>query len=76
MIGDGEQPMGANESRPHSWVERQGTLHLPRYIVEHIGQVLRNRTREDLLVPVPPGMLALLGTAGQSTSPTSLDRKL
>lgn len=44
--------MGANESR-----RPNRTPHLPRYVIEHIGQVLRNRLRGDLLVPVPGEML-------------------
>jgi hypothetical protein len=49
--------MGANESRRRSRRANQRTPHLPRYIIEHIGQVLRNRFREDLLVPMPGEML-------------------
>jgi hypothetical protein len=49
--------MGANESRRPSHRANQRTPHLPRYIIEHIGQVLRNRFREDVLVPVPGEML-------------------
>ncbi len=49
--------MGANESRRPSRGANPRTPHLPRYIIEHIGQVLRNRFREDLLIPVPGEML-------------------
>jgi hypothetical protein len=49
--------MGANESRWPSRGANQRTSHLPWYVIEHIGQVLRNRLREDLLVPVPGEML-------------------
>ena len=48
--------MGANDSRRQSRGANQRTPHLPRYIIEHIGQVLRNRFREDLLIPVPSEM--------------------
>ncbi len=62
--------MGAEGSRPQGRTERQGTPHLDRYLLEHIGQVLRNRTREELLVPVPSVMVALLEMMNQSTAPT------
>jgi hypothetical protein len=49
--------MGANESRRPSRGVNPRTPRLPRYIIEHIGQGLRNRFREDLLVPLPGEML-------------------
>jgi hypothetical protein len=55
--GDGEKPMGVNDSRRQSCGVNQCTPHLPRHIIEHIGQVLRNRAREDLLIPVPGEIL-------------------
>jgi hypothetical protein len=60
--------MGDNESpRPSRGADRR-TPHLPRYIIEHIGQVLRNRSREDLLVPVPGEMLKMLERAERGST--------
>ena len=76
--GDGEKTMGANESRRPSRRANQRTPHLPRYIIEHIGQVLRNRFREDLLVPVPGEMLDRLARMrpAQGVAPACLGPKL
>jgi hypothetical protein len=49
--------MGANDGQRQSCQANEHTPYLPRYVIEHIGQVLRNRLREDLLMPVPSGML-------------------
>ena len=49
--------MGANDGRRQSCGANQRTPHLSRYVIEHIGQVLRNRLRENLLIPVPGEML-------------------
>ena len=55
--------MGANDSRRQSRGANQCTPHLPRHVIAHIGQVLRNRLREDLLIPVPREMPEMLGRA-------------
>jgi hypothetical protein len=55
--------MGTDESRRLVGAVDQRTPHLPRYIIEHIGQILRNRYREDLLIPVSGEMLAILQMA-------------
>jgi hypothetical protein len=60
--------MGAEKSQRQSRGGGQGSLDLPRHIIEHIGQILRNRTREQLLVPVPRAMLALLDMTKQNTA--------
>jgi hypothetical protein len=54
--------MGADHGQRHSQAENRSAPELPRYIIEHIGQVLRNRYREDLLIPVPTEMLKLLAS--------------
>jgi hypothetical protein len=60
--------MGADDRQRNSRAENRSASELPRYIIEHIGQVLRNRYREDLLIPVPTEMLKLLETPSQSAS--------
>jgi hypothetical protein len=67
--------MGADDSRRRSRATDQRTPHLPRYIIEHIGQVLRNRYRGDLLIPLPDEMLALLEMARQSRTLTAAERE-
>jgi hypothetical protein len=64
--------MGANDSGRPSRGANQRAPHLPRYVIEHIGQVLRNRLREDLLIPVPGEMLEWLKRMrpAQGTVPT------
>jgi hypothetical protein len=78
MNGDGEKAMGASDSRRQSRGANQRTPHLPRYIIEHIGQVLRNRFHEDLLVPVPGEMLNRLARMrpAQGVAPACLGPKL
>jgi hypothetical protein len=49
---------------------RAGRRGKARHLLEHIGQVLRNRTREELLIPVPTVIVALLEMTKQSTAPT------
>lgn len=49
--------MGVNDNQRPSRGTSQRTPHLPRHIIEHIGLVLRNRFREELLLPVPDEML-------------------
>jgi hypothetical protein len=66
--------MGADQSRQQDGVGRRSAPNLPRHVIEHIGQVLRNRYREDLLVPVPGEMLTLLETTSQGGSRMSLER--
>ena len=68
--------MGANECRRPSRRANQRTPHFPRYIIEHIGQVLRNRFREDLLVPVPGEMLDPLARMRPGVVPPRLGPKL
>lgn len=70
--------MGANERRRPSRRANQRTPHLPQYVIEHIGQVLRNRFREYLLVPVPGEMLDQLARMrpAQSVVPAGLGPKL
>ncbi len=60
--------MGADENRQLSRTGSQSAPHLPRYVIKHIGQVLRNRTRENLLIPVPNEMLKVLEVASQSSA--------
>lgn len=67
--------MGADESRERSRVADQSTPRLPRYIIDHIGQVLRNRSREGLLDPVPRAMLETLEAAHRAGGSTRLRRK-
>jgi hypothetical protein len=67
--------MGVEESRRQSRAGRQDSLDLPRHIIEHIGQILRNRTREQLVVPIPSAMLALLDMPQQRTALRSSDRR-
>jgi hypothetical protein len=71
--GDGEQSMGANKSRRQSREGKPSAPNLPRHVIEHIGQVLRNRYREDLLVPIPREMLTVLETTSRSNSRMSSD---
>jgi hypothetical protein len=65
--------MGVNKSRRHSRAGKSRVANLPRHIIEHIGQVLRNRYREDLLVPIPREMLTVLETTSRSNSRMSSD---
>ncbi len=67
MTGHGEQTMGADECQRQSQRENQSRSPLPRYVVDHIGQVLRNRYRDSLLIPVPKEMLTLLEATGRSS---------
>jgi hypothetical protein len=65
--------MGADESGRHSRAVDQRTPHLPRHIIEHTGQVLRNRGRGNLLIPLPGEMLGMLEKAKQSRSLTGAE---
>jgi hypothetical protein len=67
--------MGADDSHRQSRTDDRSTPHLPRHVIEHIGQVLRNRYRNDLLVPVPSEMLKVLDIAGQGSTPALPERK-
>jgi hypothetical protein len=67
--------MGADESRRRSRVADQRARHLPRHIIEHIGQVLRNRYRGDLLVPLPNEMQAIVERVGQGQVSIQADRE-
>ena len=67
--------MGADESRRRSRAVDQRTPHLARHIIEHIGQVLRNRCRGDLLIPLPGEMLAILEKVKQSRTLTGAERE-
>jgi hypothetical protein len=66
--------MGANKSRRQSRAGKPSAPNLPRHVIEHIGQVLRNRYREDLLVPVPRELLRVLETTGRSSSRMSSEQ--
>ncbi|GEO18590.1 hypothetical protein MAE02_62860 [Microvirga aerophila] len=67
--------MGADESRRRSRAVEQCTPHLPQHIIEHIGKVLRNRCRGDLLIPLPGEMLAMLEKAKQSRTLIRAERE-
>jgi len=59
--------MGADESQRQSQTENWSRSPPPRYVIDHIGQVLRNRYRDSLLIPVPKVMLTLLEAISQSS---------
>jgi hypothetical protein len=65
---------GADQSQWLNLADNQSTSEFPRSIIEHIGQVLRNRYRGDLLIALPSEMLKLLQMPNQSTS-TSFKRQ-
>jgi hypothetical protein len=66
--------MGTNQSQQQDRAGKPSAPHLPRHVIEHIGQVLRNRYREDLLVPLPQEMLTVLETTSRSSSRMSSER--
>jgi hypothetical protein len=60
--------MGSNKRWRRSRGAKQRAPHLPRYIIEHLGQILRNRSREDLRIPLPSEMLTMLEEAGRGSA--------
>ncbi len=69
-----EKHHGANQSQQQSRVGKRSAPNLPRHVIEHIGQVLRNRYRENLPIPVPREMLTVLETTSRSSSRMSSER--
>jgi hypothetical protein len=60
------RPMGADDTKWKRQSERDPALHLPRYVVDHIGQVMRNRSGDILLIPLTREMKMLLEALDRS----------
>lgn len=61
--------MDAIADQPQGVTGERTPRRLPRYVSDHLGQVLRNRLRDTLFMPFPGEMLRAIDALPQDLEP-------